>query len=195
MQIHGKPIDDFKSERKGIAPPLPVALRMVPILFYLSIVCGILMNGIFALQFAEATRAREDATKELSSAKADLAKVANERKALEAEVKRATDVATWIESSRPIQPLVVSITRSIAPETNIIDLRLERDPDNPAQLKLALRLTGDSTKQLDLILERIAAEKYRIYTPQQALVRGEIEYKATLVWQAGTTAESAAVTP
>jgi len=195
MLIHGKAIDDFKTERKNITPPLPMALRLVPILFYLSIVCGILMNGIFALQFADATRARDQATQELSATRANLAKVDEERKALEAEVKRASDIAAWVESSRPLQPLAVNIARSIGPESNIVDLKLERDPENPAQLKLALRLTGDSTKQLDLILERIAAEKYRIYTPQQTLIRGEIEYKATLVWQAGTTVESAAVTP
>lgn len=185
MLISGKDIDDFKTERKNISPPLPVTLRLVPILFYLSIVMGILLNGLFALQLAQATRAKDQATQELSTTKQDLAKVQADRTALEAEVKRASDVATWLESARPLQPMIVNIARSIEPDSSIVELKLERDAENPTQLKLGLRLNGESTKQLDLVLEQIAAQQFRIYTPQQSSQRGEIEYKSTLVWQPG----------
>jgi len=186
MLIQGKEINDFKTERKNIAPALPMTLRMVPILFYLSIVLGILLNGLFVLQLAQATRAKDQATQELKATKENLAKIQADRTALEAEVKRASDVATWVESSRPLQPLVVDISRSIEPDSSIVELKFERDPENPTQIKLGMRLNSDSTKQLDAILEQVAAQQFRIYTPQQTVSRGEIEYKATLVWQAGT---------
>ena len=35
----------------------------------------------------------------------------NQRAALEAQIKKATDIQDWVQGSRPIQPLLVEITR------------------------------------------------------------------------------------
>jgi hypothetical protein len=80
-----------------------------------------------------------------------------------------------------LQPLIVEIARSMAPHSSIIDLRLDRDGDAPAQLKFSIKLGTDSTKQLDTTLEKIARLDYRTFSPQQSLGRGELDYRATLV--------------
>lgn len=197
MLITGKNIDDLKTERKNISPPLPMYLRLVPILFYVSIAMGILLNALFAMQLGSAARNMGLASQDLALAKGKIAELDAERKALEAEVKKASDISAWVESARPLQPLVVNIARSIDPEFSIVELRIDRDADDSAQLRLNMRFSGDSTKQLDLTLDRIAAEKFRTYTPQQTIAKGEIEYKATLIWQPGQTipASDGAVTP
>jgi hypothetical protein len=107
----------------------------------------------------------------------------NQRAALEAQIKKATDIQNWVASSRPLQPLILAITRSMGPRSSIVDLRLDREPDNPSQIRLSLSMGTDSTKQLDLTVEKIAALNYRAFSPTQTLGRGELDYKATLVHQ------------
>ena len=46
-----------------------------------------------------------------------------------------------------------------------------------------LSMGTDSTKQLDLTVEKIAALNYRAFSPTQTLGRGQLDYKATLVHQ------------
>ena len=71
----------------------------------------------------------------------------------------------------------------MAPRSSIVDLRLDRETDNPSQIKMSLSMGTDSTKQLDLTVEKIAALNYRAFSPTQTLGRGELDYKATLVHQ------------
>lgn len=193
MQITAKQIDDFKTERKDIMPPLPVILRLVPILFYLSIGVTILLSSLYLLQYRLAEKKRDDHRAMTRQIDARASETAAQRTALEAEIKKATDIERWVASSQPVQPLLVEIARSMGPKSSIVDLRLERDASNPAQLRLAMRIGTDSTKQLDTTLERIAALDYRTFSPQQNLGRGELDYRATLIRQARQTPE--AVTP
>jgi len=192
MQISGHQIDDFKSERKGITPPLPVILRLVPILLYCSIGVAILMSSIYFIQFRLAIQKRDGHKAQTRSLAAQTQDARNQRTALEAQIKKATDLESWVASARSLQPLIVDIARSMGPRSTIVDLRLDRDADSPAQLKLGIRLGTDSTKQIDTTLEKIAAQKYRAFSPQQTLGRGELDYRATLVWQDPSRTSNAA---
>lgn len=183
MQINERKIDDFKSDRKDIMPPLPVVLRLVPVLFYCSIAVAVILSSIFAIQFQMAVQKRDGhtASKVLLSSQTQDAR--NQRAALEAQIKKATDIQSWVASSRPLQPLLVDIARSMGPRSSIVDLRLDREIDIPSQIKMGLRMNADTTKQLDLTVEKIAALNYRAFSPTQTLGRGELDYKATLVHQ------------
>ncbi|MBE2205755.1 MAG: hypothetical protein IAE94_15595 [Chthoniobacterales bacterium] len=181
MQITEHQIDDFKSDRKDIAPPLPVILRLVPILFYCSIAVAVILSSIFAIQFQLAVQKRDAHKAQSGSLASQTEQARNERAALESQIKKATDIQNWVASSRPMQPLLVEIARSMGPRSSIVDLRLDRDLDNPAQIKMGLRMGTDSTKQLDLTVEKISALNYRAFSPTQTLGRGELDYKATLV--------------
>lgn len=181
MQITDRHIDDFKSDRKDITPPLPVVLRLVPILFYCSIAIAVILSSLFFLQFRLAIKKRDDHKAQVASLNAQTQEAKGQRSALEAQIKKATDVQSWVESARPIQPLVVEITRSMTGRSSIADLRLDRAADDPSQIKLTMKIGTDSTKQLDITMEKIAALDYRAFSPTRELGRGELDYKATLV--------------
>ena len=183
MQVTERKIDDFKSERKDIAPPLPVVLRLVPLLFYCSIAVVLILSSIFFLQFRLAIQKRDNHKAQTASLAAQTQESRNQRTALETQIKKATDIQSWVSGSRPIQPLLVEIARSMGPRASIVDLRLDRSPENPTQLKLGLTMGTDSTKQIDLTMEKITAMHYRAFSPTQTLGRGELDYKATLVHQ------------
>jgi hypothetical protein len=183
MLITEREIDDFKSDRKDITPPLPVVLRLVPLLFYCSIAVAVILSSIFAIQFQLAVQKRDNHKARTAALGSETQDARNQRAALEAQIKKATDIQSWVASSRPIQPLIVEITRSMAPRSSIVDLRLDRETDNPSQIKMSLSMGTDSTKQLDLTVEKIAALNYRAFSPTQTLGRGELDYKATLVHQ------------
>lgn len=183
MQLTERQIDDFKTDRKDIAPPLPVVLRLVPLLFYCSIAVAVILSSIFFIQFRLAIQKRDTHKAQTGSLATQTQDARNQRTALEAQIKKATDIQTWVASSRPVQPLLVEIARSMGPHSSIVDLRLDRGSDNPAQIKLGLKMGTDSTKQLDLTMEKISALNYRAFSPTQTLGRGELDYKATLVHQ------------
>jgi hypothetical protein len=175
MQIFAKSIDDFKSDRKGVVPPLPIY-------FYGTIVASILLNGLFFVRQNQAGKNREAALGRDRQIQASLQSAKEKRKGLENEAKKATDIVNWLEASRPLQPLVVEIARSMEPDSSIVELRLERDAENPAQIRLSMRLSSDTTRQLDLTLAKISSMRFRTFSPQQTLDKGEIDYKATLIW-------------
>lgn len=182
MQIIAKSIDDFKTDRKGISPPLPIYLRLLPILFYLAIVATILLNGFFFVRFSQAGKSKEVEQVRDQQLQNEIQSTKKLRTDLEKEAKKASDILTWLDASRPLQPLVVEIARSMQPDSSIVELRLERDAENPAQIRFSIRLSSDDTRQLDLTLAKIANLRFRTFSPQQSMTKGEIDYKATLIW-------------
>jgi len=185
MQFATRVIDDFKTERKDVTPPLPPALRVVPIVFYLAVVLAIVLNAVFAFQITSVTNQRETLKSEARRLQGEITQVRDQRRKLEGEAKRASDIANWIESTRPLQPLSVNIVRSMLPESSLVDLRLDRDGDTPTQIKLVLRMNSEVARQLELSQEAISGLNFRTYSPQQTVARGEIDYQATLIWQEG----------
>ncbi|MFZ4777216.1 MAG: hypothetical protein ACOYM3_17755 [Terrimicrobiaceae bacterium] len=183
MQITDRQIDDFKSDRKDIAPPLPVVLRLVPLLFYCSIAVTLILSTLFFVQFRLAVQKRDSHKLQTGSLGTQTQDARNQRTALESQIKKATDIQSWVTGSRPIQPLLVEITRSMGPRSSIVNLRLDREEEIPSQLKMGLLMSTDSTKQLDLTMEKITSLNYRAFSPTQTLGRGELDYTATLVHQ------------
>lgn len=182
MQILGRQIDDFKTDRKDIMPPLPAVMRLVPILFYLSLVFVLLVGLLAFWNTRVASQRFEEGQKAVAETKRQIEALQLDRTALEARIKEAADLEDWVMTAMPMQPLVVSIIRSMSPRTSIVDLTLDRDAENPAQLKFALRLNAESDKQLEKTLEAIRALNYREFSPTQTMVRGDLDYRANLVW-------------
>jgi hypothetical protein len=183
MQLLEHPIDDFKSERKDIMPPLPVVLRLVPLLFYCSIAVAVLLSSLFAIQLKLAVQKRDSHKSQTGSITTQTQEARNERTSLETQINKARDIQNWVAGSRPLQPLIAAITRSMSPTSSIVDLRLDRDADNPSQIKMGLRIGTDSTKQLDITVDKITAMNFRTFSPTQTLGRGELDYKVTLMLQ------------
>jgi hypothetical protein len=183
MQISGAQIDDLKTDRKDIMPPLPMVLRVVPILFYGAIAFSLVVGSSALWNARLATQRRDAILQNITSVKSEIAQTKSSRAALEARIREAADLENWVIASMPLQPLVVGIVRGMAPNSSIVELTLERDAETPSQLKLGLRLNTDSDKQLEQTLELIRSMHYREFSPTQTRVRGDLEYKASLLWQ------------
>jgi len=183
--------DDFKTDRKDITPPLPAILRLVPILFYLTVVSAMILCGLFLYQLKLANDNILAAKSGLAEAQAQVVTAAAERKQLEAQILRATDVQGWVEGSRPLQPLVVAVARSIGEEASLADLKIDRDEESPSNLNLAMRIGTSSATQLEETTDAIARENFRLLQPEQTLAEGQINYRATIVPLSVVPAETA----
>jgi hypothetical protein len=183
MQIIADQIDDLKTDRKDIMPALPMIFRLVPILFY-GALAFLLIIGTVAFWNARVATQKRDAIKQrITSLQAEIAKTKVDRAALESKIREATDLESWVLASMPLQPLVVAIVRSMDPQSSIVDLKLERDAETPSQLRLGLRLNTNSDQQLEDTLEVIRRMNYREFSPTQTRVRGDLDYRASLLWQ------------
>jgi cell division protein FtsB len=183
MLIEPQVIDDLKTERPDVTPPLPLIARLVPILFYVSMIGSILLCGLFAFRLQEVAAARENYKAQERQSREQLQALRDSRQTLEARAKRASDLQVWTETARPLQPIIVELARSLDPDSTLAELRLTRATDNPRQLRFALKLNTNTVQLLDRMLQQLQARGYRSYTPEQRLARGEIDYQATLVWQ------------
>ena len=183
MQIAAAQIDDFKTDRKDIMPPLAMVFRLVPILFYGALAFMIVISGAALYQSRVATQRRDAIRQKVVSLKSDIAKLKSDRAALEARIREATDLENWVLASMPLQPLIVAIVRSMAPNSSIVQLKLERDAETPSQLRIGLKLNTISDKQIEQSLGVIRGLNYREFNPTQTRIQGNIDYKASLLWQ------------
>jgi hypothetical protein len=186
-------IDDFKTERKDISPPLPAILKLVPIFLYLSLVALVVLASLFFAQLRIATGNIETHRAGMEAAKAQIAQLGTQRTQLEAQILKATDIQRWVEGSQPLQPLLVAITRSIEQNAALADLKMERDAENPSSLKIGMRIATTLPRQLEKTTDAISSQNFRVVQPEQTLAEGEINYRATIV--PSLHQSSAAATP
>lgn len=181
MLIDARKIDDFKTERKDLLPPLPMVFRLVPLLFYLSIVFVAVVGSVAVWHSRAASERYQSLVGRTASLQEEIKQTKARRDALDDRTLEAMDLENWVLGSMPLQPLVVAIMLSIDENSKILELSIERDPETPAQLKLALTLRTDSDRQLEATLEAIRALGYRDLSPTQSMVKGNLEYRATLL--------------
>ena len=183
MLISETRIDDFKTDRKDIAPPLPMVMRLVPILFYLSLLFLVVVGSVASLHAKLSSDQRKNVIARIESLKSQIEQSKTQRASLENEISEALDLEAWVLASMPLQPLIMAIIRSMGPESEIVDLTLERDAETPSQLRLGLKLNSSSDKQLEDTLAAIKDLDYREFNPTQTRVQGNLDYKASLLWQ------------
>jgi hypothetical protein len=181
MQIDARKIDDFKTERKDLLPPLPTIFRLVPLLFYLSIVFFAVVGTVGVWHSRVAQERRVSLLGETAALQTEIEQTKAARVSLDDRTLEAMDLENWVLGSMPLQPLVVEIIRSVDTNSSIANLSLERDPETPSQLKLALTLRTDSDAQLDTTLAAIRKLNYIDLSPTQSMVQGNLEYRATLL--------------
>lgn len=181
MLIDARKIDDFKTERKDLLPPLPMVFRLVPLLFYLSIIFFAVVGSVGVWHSRVAQDRRLSLLNETAALQQQIDQTKASRASLDEKTLEAIDLENWVLGSMPLQPLVVGIVRSIGENSYIANLSLERDPETPSQLKLALTLRTDSDAQLDATLKAIRELNYIDLSPTQSMVQGNLEYRATLL--------------
>jgi hypothetical protein len=183
MLIADTGIDDFKTERKDITPPLPMIMRLVPLLFYLSLLFLAVVGSVASVHAKLSSNQRIAVNARIDASKKEIEDTKKQRSALEAKIQEALDLESWVLASMPLQPLVVAIIRSLGQDSEIVDLTIERDAETPSQLRIGLRLNTASDKQLEKTLEVIRAMHYREFNPTQTRVQGNLDYRASLLWQ------------
>lgn len=183
MLISDAYIDDLKTERKDVSPPLPMIMRLVPLLFYLSLLFLLVVGSVASLHAKFSSDQRGAVLARINTLKAEIDSTKKQRASLESEIAQALDLEAWVLASMPLQPLVVAIIRSVAPGSEIVELSLERDADTPSQLRIGLKLNTDSDKQLEQTLAAIRSMHYREFNPTQTRSQGNLDYKASLLWQ------------
>lgn len=184
MDNHLQVCHDLKTDRPDIGQPLPRILALLPIAFVLSGIGAIALNTLFFFQLSTSEKAKEEwkltAAEESTKQKEIVAKI----QAIKDEERRANDVRDWVEGSRQIQPLAVSVARSMDVKSSIAELSLLRDPENPTQIKLGFKFDNGGQKQLDATLEAVNTLGYRSYSANQTAGKeGSLDYQATLIWQ------------
>lgn len=183
MLIAETAIDDLKTERKGIAPPLPMIMRLVPILFYLALLFLVVVGSLASIATKFASDEKSTVVAQSASVTAEIETTKKLRSALNAEIAEATDLENWVLASMPLQPLIVEIVRSMGPDDEIVELSIERDAETPSQLRIGLKLNTASDKQLEKTIAVINRMNYREFNPTQTRSQGNLDYKASLLWQ------------
>ena len=155
--------------------------------FRFALLCLILLlfagGSLAYLRDKSASDHRNAIAARVESLKREIAALRSERAALEEEVVESQDLEAWVLSSMPIQPLFVDIVRSMGPQSEIVELSIERDAEKPSQLRLSLELNTASDKQLDQTLAAIQRRNYRELNPMLTRIQGNLDYKASLVYE------------
>ena len=184
MENHLQSCHDLKTDRPDIGQPLPGILALLPIAFVLSVIAAIALNTLFFFQLRNSEQAKEEWKLKVAEESAKQKEIVAMIELIKDEERRANDVRDWVEGSRQMQPLAVSIARSMDVKSSIAELSLLRDSENPKQIKLGFKFDNGGQKQLDATLEAVNALGYRSYSANQTAGKeGSLDYQATLIWQ------------
>lgn len=174
---------DIKTERKEVSGGLPDALKVVPLLFYVSVVVCTGLFVSFELQ-------RKAAVNELQTRQSQALKfnqvataVTQERKGVETANAWATEVAKWLEGAHNLQPLLVALGRGVGESATIAEVILARNSEIASQIQFTLKLDGVNSQVLDQTLEGIRKLDFRAYSAQQQKEGEGLDYNAILVYQ------------
>lgn len=177
-------ISDIKTERQNVSAGLPSIYKLVPVLFYLVASASLLLSLYFYLS-KKTYEAKEAEHKErIAEAKSEEVNYVSQQKAIVEESKKAEVLAKWLEGSRPIQPVVVTIGRSMNKESTISEISLERNPEIPAHTFFQLKIDGGDTSQVQTALDSIYALNYETYSAQQTKEENSADFQATLIHKA-----------
>lgn len=190
MYIPPEIVHDLKTERTDVLPPLPAVVRLVPILFYLSAASGILLSVLTVLEIGRTTGELAAVRKRTAETRAQVSELTAARASLETRAKRASDFLQWVEGAVNVQPLAVSISRSIDAKSSITELALSRNEEAARQIQLALKFQAADASQLDATVEAIRQCEFRPFSAQQNMAGSHIDYEATLLRQTPSTAAS-----
>ncbi len=174
---------DFKTPRNDTARRLPNSFRIVPVVFYLALIAGayFVTMDVINIRGAKAEKLKHDQVK--AQHESEKTRFAEEKKNLDIESARATEVAKWIEGTRVIQPLCVRVARSVPTEATLGELILERNEQLPDQFILSFKLVNGQPQHVQAVQTNLEQLNYRSYSPQQSKQGDTWDCRTNLVWQ------------
>lgn len=154
---------------------------MVPVMFYVALVGGAYFITTDMLNYKKFEQEKLAAQLQKDEYDLSIAKTETEKSGLDAETMKAEAIAKWVEGARNIQPIGVSVARSLGVESRITELSLERSEQVPANLSFSMRLLGSKMEELAKIESSLSRMNYQSLSPQQNKEEEVIEYRSTLV--------------
>lgn len=175
-------IHDLKTERQNVSEGLPAGYKAVPFAFYVVTAATLLLSLYFYL--GKQTYQASSDEMQLRLAEAETLEFQHQatQQGLAAESQRAEGIARWLEGSHPIQPVVVAIGRSMARDSTVAELALDRNPELPAHTLMQLKIDGAGTQQIETTLAAIYQLNYQTYSAQQVKGRNATDFQATLIF-------------
>jgi hypothetical protein len=173
---------DLKTDRLDIGKPLPTIMRLLPLCCYLGLFAGITLSAWFGWQIRMGQQAQTEAAAEKAMLDSDATKVDTEMAGITEEEKKARDVVAWVDTSRPVQQMIVDVLRAVRQGTTISSMSLQRSPEDPRKLLFHASLWGVTPGQTDVLQEQFVAHGYRVYDPNEnRLQGGNTEFNCTLL--------------
>jgi hypothetical protein len=174
---------DIKTERKDVSGGLPQGLKVVPVLFYVTLVACSSLYCYFEMSRNRAAhellRWREAGTK----FNQEVASIAQERKVIETANTWANGVAKWLEGAHNLQPLLVALGRGVGADATISEVLMSRNSEIASQIQFTLKMNSATSQVLDRTLEGIRKLDFRAYSAQQQKEGESLDYNAILVFQ------------
>ncbi len=175
---------DLKREIEPVSPPLANSLRVIPVLFFVAVAGCAFFTAYFVIQKGAAQRAKMAQERVLAEEKKKTAQVQMKQKALEEDVNKAESMIAWVKGSDVIQPLAMTINKSIDPHQATINrLKLKRAEKNPWQIQMEIKFNGSDPSILEETLLNLEAARYKKFTPRRTYDEEGLNFSATLVKQ------------
>ncbi|MCB1085556.1 MAG: hypothetical protein KDM63_00800 [Verrucomicrobiae bacterium] len=180
-------VQDIKTDRPNISGGLPSIYRLVPIGFYAGTVLAILLNLYYFSSLRSHQRSEKIWQNETAEANAQRDGILQKQVHVTEEAQAAERIADWVEGSRPVQPIAATVARSMQANATIAELSMDRNPQMPAHLFMALKINNPSSgsEQLETTLDSLAAIDYQTYSAQQVQASNALDFQATLIWNRG----------
>lgn len=173
---------DLKKEVEQVSPPLPNGLRMIPILFYIALAGCAFFTAYFMIQKNASERDRAAQERVTAEEKKRISQIQLKHQALENDVKKANSMIEWVKGSDELQPLAMTINRSIDPNLSTINrLKLSRANDNPWQVQLDMKINTDDPGLLEQTLTELENARFKKFNPRRTQDEEGVNYSATLI--------------
>lgn len=182
MDINDLLSTDLKTERGNLSGGLPNYYRVVPVLFFATVIGSIALIVHFSMQIRSLSFERDQEMARLNDQVMVTEGLNADKFEIEQENVRADAIAKWVETAQGLQPLIAGLARTIENDASVDTLSLKRNPELPAQLFLVLRLNGDVQEQLDQSMQAVRGLNYRSFSASQEQGDGILDYDATLIW-------------
>ena len=175
-------VHDIKTDRPNISGGLPGIYKLVPIGFYLSAFVGIGLCIFFFMSERTYRSSENEWNEKTQQAQAIQTGVVAKQSQISQEADEAAEMADWLEGARPVQPISITIARSMEGNASIDELNLERNPQIPAHLFMTVKVNGGGSQQIEGTLDALGALNYHAYSAQQVKGRNAVNFQATLIW-------------
>ena len=175
-------LHDLKTDRPNISGGLPSIYKLVPIGFYVTAVIGICLGVFFFLSNRAYVASEKQWNSKTQEAQAFQAEITEKQARIGREATEAGAMADWLEGARPVQPIGITIARSMEGNASIAELNLERNPQIPAHLFMTVKINGGGSQQIEGTLDALGAMNYHAYSAQQTKGANAVDFQATLIW-------------